>query len=234
MKYYTKDGVEHEYTMTSKINDTGRYGSIFRVRENDSICLKYLNEVKTSEPLTIFDDTPTVISEDIFGYFKGLNNPNFCKLYDLLYSRDGKIVAYTMRYYQNAIHNILLMPTDYLVDNFSAIYDAMDKLAKDLVMVVDLHNRNMVLTENDIVIVDFDKYRIEKDKPYDVILEINTSALYYAFSKMFNNALKECGLDVDNPTSRLRVSELFSYGTNPYVLKRKLDSCKRIGDYFLQ
>lgn len=233
MKYYTKDGVEYEYTITSKINDTGNYGNIFRVRENDSICLKHLKEVKSSQPLTIFDDTPTVISEDIFEYFKCLNNPNFCKLYDLLYSKDSKIIAYTMRYYQNIINNILLMPVDYLVDNFSAIYDAMDKLAKDLVLVVDLHNRNMVLTENNIVIVDFDKYRIEKDKPYDVILEINTSALYYAFSKMLNSALKECGLDVDSSTSRLMVSELFSYGTDPYVLKRKLGSCKRIGDYFL-
>ena len=230
MKYYNKDGKVVSFTTTSKINDTGCYGNIYRVEEDDNICLKELKDVEPKKPLTIFDDTPTVISEDIFNYFRDFNDPNFCELYDLLYDKDKKVVAYTMKYYKSAIDNILSMPVEYLVDNFNAIYDAMDRLAKDLVLVVDLHNRNMILTSDNIVVVDFDKYRREESKSYDVMLGINTSALYYAFSKMLNSALKSLGLASAN--NKLLVSDLFSYGTDPLVLKRRLRGCKNVRDYF--
>lgn len=230
MKYYNKGGKEINFTTTSKINDTGCYGNIYRIEEDDNICLKELKDVEPKKPLTIFDDTPTVISEDIFNYFKDFNDPNFCKLYDLLYDKDKKVVAYTMKYYKSAIDNILSMPVEYLVDNFNAIYDAMDRLARDLVLVVDLHNRNMILTSDNIVVVDFDKYRREESKSYDVILDINTNALYYAFSKMLNAAL--CGFGLASANNKLMVSDLFSYGTDPLVLKRRLRGCKNVRDYF--
>ena len=229
MKYYNKDGKEISFTTTSKINNVGVFGNIYKVAEDDDICLKEIKDIDPST-LTIFDSLPTVISEDIFNYFRDFNDPNFCKLYDLLYNKDRKIVAYTMKYYKSAIDNILSMPVDYLVDNFSAIYDAMDRLAKDLVLVVDLHNRNMILTSDNIVLVDFDKYRREESKPYDVILGINTSALYYAFSKMLNDALSKIGMKTADNV--LLVSELFSFGTDPLVLKRRLRGCKIIRDYF--
>ena len=229
MKYYNSDGKEVSFTTTSKINNTGCFGNIYKVAEDDNICLKEIKDIDPST-LTIFDSLPTVISEDIFNYFRNFNDPNFCKLYDLLYNKDKKVVAYTMKYYKSAIDNILSMPVDYLVDNFSAIYDAMDRLAKDLVLVVDLHNRNMVLTSDNIVLVDFDKYRREEGMSYDVRLDINTSALYYAFSKMLNSALKSLGLASAN--NKLLVSDLFSYGTDPLVLKRRLRGCKNVRDYF--
>ena len=229
MKYYDKDGKEISFTTTSKINNVGCFGNIYKVAEDDNICLKEIKDIDPST-LTIFDSLPTVICEDIFNYFRNFNDPNFCKLYDLLYNKDKKVVAYTMKYYKSAIDNILSMPVDYLVENFSAIYDAMDRLAKDLVLVVDLHNRNMILTSDNIVVVDFDKYRREESKPYDVILGINTSALYYSFSKMLNSALKSLGLASAN--NKLLVSDLFSYGTDPLVLKRRLRGCKNVRDYF--
>ena len=79
MKYYNKDGKEVSFTTTSKINDTGCYGNIYKVVEDENICLKELKDVEPKKPLTIFDDTPTVISEDIFNYFRNFNDPNFCK-----------------------------------------------------------------------------------------------------------------------------------------------------------
>ena len=229
MKYYDKYGKEVKFTTTSKINNTGCFGNIYKVAEDDNICLKEIKDVDLST-LTIFDSIPTVISEDIFNYFRDFNNSNFCKLYDLLYNKDRKVVAYTMKYYKSAIDNILSMPVDYLVDNFSAIYDAMEKLARDLVLVVDLHNRNMILTSDNIVLVDFDKYRREEDMPYDIRLDINTSALYYAFSKMLNDALNSFGMLSTNNV--LLVSNLFAYGTDPLVLKRRLRGCKNVRDYF--
>ena len=229
MKYYNNNGKEVNFTTTSMINNTGCFGNIYKVAEDDNVCLKEIKDVDLST-LTIFDSIPTVISEDIFNYFRDFNDPNFCKLYNLLYNKDNKVVAYTMKYYKSAIDNILSMPVDYLVENFSAIYDAMDRLAKDLVLVVDLHNRNMILTSDNIVVVDFDKYRREESKPYDVILGINTSALYYAFSKMLNDALSKIGIKTTDNV--LLVSELFSFGTDPLVLKRRLSGCKSIRDYF--
>ena len=229
MKYYNNNGKEVNFTTTSMINNTGCFGNIYKVAEDDNVCLKEIKDVDLST-LTIFDSIPTVIGEDIFNYFRDFNDPNFCKLYDLLYNKDNKVVAYTMKYYKVAIDNILSMPVDYLVDNFSAIYDAMDRLAKDLVLVVDLHNRNMVLTSDNIVLVDFDKYRREEGMSYDVRLDINTSALYYAFSRMLNDALNKMGMTSANNV--LLVSELFSFGTDPLVLKRRLRGCINIRDYF--
>lgn len=229
MKYYNNNGKEVNFTTTSMINNTGCFGNIYKVAEDDNVCLKEIKDVDLSA-LTIFDSVPTVISEDIFNYFRDFNDPNFCKLYDLLYNKDKKVVAYTMKYYKSAIDNILSMPVDYLVENFSAIYDAMDRLAKDLVLVVDLHNRNMILTSDNIVLVDFDKYRREEGMSYDVRLDINTSALYYAFSRMLNDALNKMGMTSANNV--LLVSELFSFGTDPLVLKRRLRGCINIRDYF--
>ena len=229
MKYYNNNGKEVNFTPTPMINNTGCFGNIYKVAEDDNVCLKEIKDVDLST-LTIFDSIPTVIGEDIFNYFRDFNDPNFCKLYDLLYNKDNKVVAYTMKYYKGAIDNILSMPVDYLVDNFSAIYDAMDRLAKDLVLVVDLHNRNMVLTSDNIVLVDFDKYRREEGMSYDVRLDINTSALYYAFSRMLNDALNKMGMTSANNV--LLVSELFSFGTDPLVLKRRLRGCINIRDYF--
>lgn len=230
MKYYNKEGKEASFSLSDMINDTGCYGNVYRVMEDSNICLKEFKAVGPKKPLTIFDDSPTVISEDIFNYFRDFNDPNFCELYDLLYDKDKKVIAYTMKYYKSTIKSVLSMPVDYLVDNFSAVYDAMDKLAKDLVLVVDLHNRNMILTDDKIVLVDFDKYRREDSLPYDVILDINTSALYYAFSRMLSIALSSLGLSSAN--NKLLIADLFSYGTDPLVLKRRLRGCKIVSDYF--
>ncbi len=229
MKYYNKNGMEVNITKTSKIDDTGCYGNIYGVFGDDNICLKELKDV-AANPLSIFDDSSKVISEEIFSYFRDFNHSHFCKLYDLFYNKDGDITAYTMKYYKKAIDNILAMPVDYLIDNFSVLYDAMEVLARDLVLVVDLHNRNMILTNDNIVLVDFDKYHKEKRMDFDSILEENTCALYCAFTKMFNDALKKNGMY--SAYNVLSVADLFSYGVDPLVLNRRFRGCKNIKDYF--
>lgn len=228
MKYYNKEGKEVEYSLEEKINKVGNYGNIYKVAEDNDICLKELKETEM-RPLTIFDDVPTVISEDIFKYFKNFNNPNFCKLYELLYDKNNKVAAYTMQYYKSTIDNILLMPTTYLLDNFNDIYTSMEKLARDLVLVVDLHNKNMVLTDNKIVLLDFDKYRIEKNKSYEVLFELNMSALYYALIKMLQEAINKAGLSSEY---NKMASQLFTCNTTPMTLKRKLAGYDKTVDYF--
>lgn len=228
MKYYNKEGKEVEYSLEEKINKVGNYGNIYKVAEDNDICLKELKETEM-RPLTIFDDVPTVISEDIFKYFKNFNNPNFCKLYELLYDKDNKVAAYTMQYYKSTIDNILLMPTTYLLDNFNDIYTSMEKLARDLVLVVDLHNKNMVLTDNKIVLLDFDKYRIEKNKSYEVLFELNMSALYYALIKMLQEAINKAGLSSEY---NKMASQLFTCNPTPMALKRKLAGYDKTVDYF--
>ena len=228
MKYYNKEGKEVEYSLGEKINKVGNYGNIYKVEEDNDICLKELKETEMC-PLTIFDDIPTVISEDIFKYFKNFNNPNFCKLYELLYDKDNKIAAYTMQYYKSITKNILLMPTTYLLDNFNDIYTSMEKLARDLVLVVDLHNKNMILTDDRIVLLDFDKYRIEKNKSYEVLFELNMSALYYALIKMLQEAINKAGLSSEYNKI---VSQLFTCNHTPMTLKRKLAGYDKTVDYF--
>lgn len=234
MKYYDNDGKSCTYTPTSLVDGTGAFGSIYRIMEDPTKCIKILRKRDGSEHLSVFDDCLTVINEDIFNYFKYFDDPCFCKLYDLLHSKKGDIVGYTMKYYHKAVEDILTMPTEYILDNFNDLYDAMDKLAKDLVLAVDLTYKNMVLTKDKIVVVDFDKYR-RSDMPYNDLLCVNTETLYYAFIRMFNSAFQNSMYadSVNTADNKLMVADMFSTGTDPLVLKRRFGNYERPIDMFL-
>lgn len=236
MIYYNKNGKLVNYNCVKDKFDNGTQGNIFRV--DDEICLKEYIDVPTNN--TIFDDCGQRFTQDMFDYFKeDFNHPSFCKLYDLLYSEllysenMATVVAYTMKYYEECIESILLFPTEYIVDNFSLIYDAVEKLTKDCIMAVDLNGRNIINTNNGMIVIDFDKYRMDTAMEYDTLSYVNKSALLYAFKGVFENALKRHGINVDNnPEIERILTNLFSFGTSPLVLKYRLRGFKRPIDMF--
>lgn len=231
MVYYTKDRrmLEYDYFDSQLIND-GKQGKVYRISED--ICLKEYcedNDVKG-----IFDDVNVKFDIEMFGYFKNnYNRTCMCKLYDLLYDKDiSNVVGYTMKYYKDSVDNIVNMPISYLIDNFSLIYDLVNRLTCECIRIVDLHYGNIINTSDGMVIIDYDKYRFDYDTSRDVLEYINKSALMSTFYGIFKNSLKNIGVDIDNNIElKNRVLSLFSVNTTPLVLKYKLRGYSKEIDY---
>lgn len=232
MIYYDRNGTKKNYICVKNGFNKGTQGNIFRLNDDDSICLKqyFDNDVNKS----IFDDCNQRFTQDMFDYFSyEFNNPSFCKLYDLLYDEKNTVVAYTMKYYEECIKNILFLPTEYIVDNFSMLYNAVEQLTRDCIRIVDMSSSNIINTDNGLVVIDFDKYYKDKEMDASTLSYINKSALLYAFKGIFENALIKHGINLkDNIEARKIIENLFSFGITPLVLKCKLRKCTKTIDLF--
>ena len=71
------------------------------------------------------------------------------------------------------------------------------KLTFDHIRIVDLNPNNLLLTEEGIIIIDYDKYRYEKDLDINILLEINKNALFYALEKKIEKGLILLNKEVD-------------------------------------
>lgn len=230
MVCYTKDGRMLEYDLNNKIIVNGRQGNIYKLE--DDLCFKEysIDSIQKS----IFYDAGTKFNQEMFDYFK--NNYSDCCmgiLYDLVYDQDiSNVVGYTMKYYKESVDNILNMPISYIIDNFSLIYDLVNRLTSECVRIVDLHYGNIINTDDGMVIIDYDKYYFDYDTTGDILRYINKSALMSTFYGIFKNSLKEIGIDIDTDIEiKNRVLSLFSVNTNPLSLKYKLRGYSRVIDY---
>lgn len=233
MVYYNKNGEIVNYNCEKVKFNSGTQGGIYRLADDDSICLKsYVDNDLTK---TIFDDQGKRFTPEMFDYFKeDFDHPSFCKLYDLMYDEKmSVVVAYTMKYYKESLENILFMPTSYLLDNFSLIYDAITQLVSDCIRVVDLSSSNIINTDDGMIVIDNDKYYMDNESDKETLSYINKSALMYAFKGIFKDALKRHGVEIDNNFEfKKMIDSLFTINTSPLVLKCKLRSYSRPIDFF--
>lgn len=231
MIYYTMDGREYNFNIDKEKSIGGRQGNIHILDNN--VCLKeYKEEVK---PNSIFEDIGSKFNQEMFDYFKdNYRDSNMGELYDLLYDKKlSVIVGYTMKCYQEMVDNILDMPVDYILDNFSLIYDLVLRLTDDCVRIVDLHYGNIINTDNGMIIIDYDKYYIDKDSTGDTIGYINKSALMSTFIGIFKKNLERLGIDTNNKEIQYKINSLFTIGTTPLVLKYRLRNYNSSLDYII-
>ena len=138
-----------------------------------------------------------------------------------------------MKYYEECIENILFLPTEYIVENFSILYDAIEQLTKDCIRVVDLSSSNILITNNGLIVIDFDKYHKDNQTEASTLSYINKSALLYAFRGIFEKALMKRGINLeDNIEAKKIIANLFSFGTTPLVLKCRLRKYDKTIDLF--
>lgn len=240
MDYYTRDRRCVSYKLDIDSRMEGKQGVVYRLLDEPSVCLKkYFSD---SEINPIYRDNNRHFNGVMFDYFKDeFNHPNFCQLYNLLYDKEiGTVLSFTMMYYEEMLENILDLPIDYLLDNYSLLYDAVVKLAKDCIMVVDLHGANIINTTGGMIVIDFDKYtRSGNMDNRDSLSYVNKEALLYAFYHMMKIAFKKKGIDINEDLSlKYRLMGMFeldssvSFGLSPIRLKNKLRGCNRTIDYF--
>lgn len=183
MVFFDKNGNKFNFNLSesNKIG-IGTNATVYKISENE--CLKVVNE-----------KSHNYLKEDILNLFKQLSLPSYVKINTPFYL-NGNINAYTMEYLNKLAKCILDMPTEYLLENIDRIYKDLLVLTKHLVVACDFYHENLVLGEDKITIIDYDSY--EKRDDVDEVLYINISSLIYAFIKLFENALKMKGIDIDN------------------------------------
>lgn len=228
---YKFDGTSVDINGSKFINE-GSQGRIFRLDSQSDICFK---EYRENTEYDWYYDLGNKFNKKMFDYFKGdFSNDNFCKLYDLYYDKKlENVIGYTMKYYEECINNILVMPIDYILDNYSLIYDLVNKLTSDCIRIVDMNPDNVINTSDKMVVIDYDKYHYDNGIDKDTLDYINKSALVYTFKGIFMNSLRNMGIDVDNNIEiKNMVNRLFTLNTSPLVLKCKLRGYKKGIEYF--
>ena len=128
---------------------------------DNQTCLKKYKDINQQE-FSIYEEIPKKINIDIIKYFEKLNNKHICKILKIFY-KDSEITGYLMPYYNEVTPNILDFDTEYLSRNFTELYELILRLSYDGIRVVDLNPNNLILTKDNIIIIDFDKYCYEKD-----------------------------------------------------------------------
>ena len=183
---------------------------------DNGTCLKKYKDFKDSA-YSIFDEIPARINPEIVNYFKTIDNNHICKILDLNIE-NGEITSYLMPYYIEEKENILSFSSEYISRNFKELYDLMLRLTFNHIRIVDLNPNNLLLTEEGIIIIDYDKYRYEKELDTNILLDINKNALFYALEKKIEKGLISLNKEVD----RKQIIDFISKNITEREIKKAL------------
>ena len=120
------------------------------------------------------------LDEDIFTLLKELNNPNIVKIHEMLFDEPSLYkTGYIMDYIKPDNVDYLTNISSIFLEHIHEIEKVVDRLSKERVRVMDLKNSNVVITNNGMIIIDPDKYRIVD---YDPTYANKDQILYLAYS----------------------------------------------------
>lgn len=115
---------------------------------------------------------------------RDLNLMNFYKIYSLLYNKNGDIAGYIMKYYHKEGINLLIMPTDYLLDNLNILLKSFAILSDNNIRCCDLHRNNVILNTSGIYVIDADDYLFEEETSKSTLLSENTEEVVKLFEDL--------------------------------------------------
>lgn len=170
MIFYTKDLDKLKYNLDGNFLGKGTQGSVYRL--DDDKCLKIYNQSGCIR-----------FNSCVFEIIKELSLDGIYKLYDLLYyGKSLKTVgAYTTKYYQSRIDNILDEPIDYTLDNINILYNSGTILAEHQIGLKDSIPSNVILTKDQVVMIDMD-YSIKSGQSRDYLVQ-KIFGKYYIYLK---------------------------------------------------
>ena len=228
MEFYDKDGNIVHYE-GEKLPRKSSRSDFYKIDENT-----WLKVFKFIPKNNIWDI-------DAFMTLMEINHDNFYNVYDLLYYygtgndeglNDGNYVkAYPMSSYKQDVHNILSMPTEYFLDNLSDLYELTKIISQKSIRMYDLHDGNIILNKDKMVIVDADYYH-RYEPPF--VFNYNKKDLFAALRSIMLQALKyDYGFgDSRHRLARVRVIDnIFDYSNNPTTIRSMIRSYKRPIDY---
>ena len=120
------------------------------------------------------------LDEDIFTLLKELNDPSIVKIHEMLFDQPSLYkTGYIMDYIKPDNIDYLTNISSIFLEHIHEIEKVVDRLSKERVRVMDLKNSNVIITNNGMIIIDPDKYRIVD---YDPTYANKDQILYLAYS----------------------------------------------------
>lgn len=162
--------IEIDETMSSIYNSHEVY------RTKDNRCLKKFRF--RGEPQNF----------DLQQMIQSMGLENFYKVDQNLFDENGNYRAILMPFYESTKEDILLKPTDYLTDNFSAIFRTFRRLADKLIRTSDANVENTIFQTNKIIIIDSEKYTVYPEEDKNFVIETNLGEAYWILYRTLEKA----------------------------------------------
>lgn len=185
MILYDEQGNKLEYNIKYNDNfDSGTTSKIYKI--NDSTCLKICPE-----------RWGLLINKDIIKTINNLDCDNMCKIDSILYNNYNEyhriIKGYIMKYYIDSVKNIYECNTEYIINNLNDLYNTITKISKCNINMVDMmYHRNAILSNDKIILIDFDNYKIiDANATYDEVKMQNIDRLKALFVSIFKEHYKK-------------------------------------------
>lgn len=131
-------------SVKDKISHT--YNSHYVYKTTDGRCLKVYR---------IYDVGPDL---SLDSKIQSLQLDNFFQAEQFLFDRNGIYKAMLMPFYESCCGDVMLFPSDYLVDNFTSIFNSFERLSDECIETRDANYENMIFTRDSIVIIDSERY----------------------------------------------------------------------------
>lgn len=196
------------------------------------------------------DDANRIIYE-VFEKLNSIDNRHLLKINELLNRKDRyrstitmedffkrfRIDAYTMPIIKEDKINLLEVNVEYIYEMLEELQALFAIISSLNIEIDDLDSSNVFLQENNIIIFDWDNYRISK-KDKDSLLKLNYSWLTILFSLLFyytyyQNKIKYDYIKIARGLfENLSVeSAIYENKSLAYQLKNTLKGCKTVNEY---
>ncbi len=234
MIYYTKDNKEIIIPddIFNKEDNHGKCGTIYKY--SDDLCIKrYDRGIYFDHCLlntSIYDDLKTIKSDNLvdikMSLYKDKNNKNITD-------------AYLLTYYKEQYDDFLEIYTDYLLYNLKEIFNLIKEISNFKIRLDDLKRENIILTKNNIVLIDPDRWYYEYEtNDKNEIEKLNINNIMAMLNEITKESLKNNHLNflIDNNLFNYVISnKLFPLTSNKNkamkVLSKRLNGYKRPIDY---
>lgn len=156
---------------------------------------------------------------------------NFCKILEIVY--DGnKVLGYIMPKYEDKDISILNSSCNYFIINYDNLVKDINLLSDNYIIVEDLKEHNVILNDNQILIHDYDLYRIAGTPERNRI--INRTRFICMLSDLFYDDKHIHYNNIDSSLFTSRMYELINAKTDGESIKKLLKGYNKPIDYILR
>ncbi len=233
MKYYDENGKEVIIPDNVLEKEVRREGFATVYRYNDDLCFK-----RYDSGITLNDNfLKTSIYEDL----KNIKHFNLVDIKKLLYedkTYQYMADAYILSYYEEIYNDFLEIPSEYLLYNMEKMLELIKKISAYKIRLHDLKRDNIILTENNIVLINPDRWYYKFKDSEKEIERLNINNIMAMFGGITKESLKANHLDFlieNNLYDYVISSKLFpltgSKDRAMKVLSKRLDGYKKPIDY---
>lgn len=143
-----------------------------------------------------------------------------------------RLDGYLAEYYEDVSTNVLLAPTDYLLDNFRELDQLMERFANDGMRVMDLSRDNAILDSKNIILIDPDEF-CEATDPMTLSFDNKRRLVGLLKSVCRSGVEPQFGISLMSVSTGMNIE--VHYNTDiAYELSKKIGSYSRPIDYLMR